>query len=140
MASPGEREHYSNNYNKPAQQQTEVECPCDNATGRNVELATVESEKKTQAGRIQHCHVLRVGGNSAKDIRSSSAAVNYVWNLIWHLISDLIVCKKKMCTILLNWNWKQTSQQSFYAAQVNSIEHKIIMIYYIFCAQASGLS
>lgn len=41
-----EREHYSNNYNKPAQQQTEVECPCDNATGRNVELATVEREKK----------------------------------------------------------------------------------------------
>lgn len=48
MASPGEREHYSNNYNKPAQQQTEVECPCDNATGRNVQLATVESEKKAK--------------------------------------------------------------------------------------------
>lgn len=73
-----EREHYSNNYNKPAQQQTEVECPCDNATGRNVQLATVEREKKTQAGRIQHCQVARVDGNSAKDIRSSSAVVNYV--------------------------------------------------------------
>lgn len=96
--------------------------------------------KKTQAGRIQHCQVARVGGNSAKDIRSSSAAVNYVWNLIWHLISDLIVCKNKMCTILLKWKWKQTSQQSFYVAQGNSIEHKIIMIYYILCAKASGLS